>query len=61
MAAANGPTPAPLTPQDQAELGQIQAYLNGLTSLKAKFLQIAPDGSASQGIAWLERPGRMRF
>ncbi len=61
MAAANGPTPAPLTPQDQAELDQIQAYLNGLTSLKAKFLQIAPDGSASQGIAWLERPGRMRF
>ncbi|MGH7103881.1 MAG: LolA family protein [Acetobacteraceae bacterium] len=61
MAAANGPTPAPLTPRDQAELEQIQAYLNGLTSLKAKFLQIAPDGSASQGIAWLERPGRMRF
>lgn len=61
MAAANGPTPAPLTPQDQAELERIQAYLNGLTSLKAKFLQIAPDGSASQGIAWLERPGRMRF
>ncbi|MGH7071942.1 MAG: LolA family protein [Acetobacteraceae bacterium] len=61
LAAGNGPTPAPLTPQDQADLARIEAYLNGLTSLKAKFLQIAPDGSVSQGIAWLERPGRMRF
>ena len=55
------PRPAPLSPADQAEVGRIAAYLNGLTALKAKFLQVAPDGSVSQGIAWLERPGRMRF
>lgn len=60
-AAQQGPTPARLTPADQATVEQIAAYLNSLTSLKAKFLQIAPDGSVSQGLAWMERPGRMRF
>jgi outer membrane lipoprotein-sorting protein len=53
--------PAPLTPQDQADLNRIQAYLNGITTLKARFIQAAPDGSTSSGIAWMERPGRMRF
>ena len=55
------PTPAALSPADEAELHRIATYLNGLTALKAKFLQVAPDGSVSQGLAWLERPGRMRF
>jgi outer membrane lipoprotein-sorting protein len=49
------------TPQDQADLARIQAYLNNLRTLKARFIQVAPDGSTSSGIAWLERPGRMRF
>ncbi|MBV9784434.1 MAG: outer membrane lipoprotein carrier protein LolA [Acidisphaera sp.] len=49
------------TAQDQADLRRIQAYLDGMHSLKARFLQIAPDGSTSGGTAWLERPGRMRF
>jgi outer membrane lipoprotein-sorting protein len=46
---------------DPAVLQQIQAYLNSIHSLKARFLQIAPDGSQSGGTVWLERPGRMRF
>jgi outer membrane lipoprotein-sorting protein len=50
-----------LTAQDQADLARIEAYLNGLHTLKARFLQVAPDGSTSGGLAWLERPGRMRF
>ncbi|MGH7118397.1 MAG: LolA family protein [Acetobacteraceae bacterium] len=60
-AAAQKPTPAPLTSAERQAVAQIAAYLNGLTSLKAKFLQIAPDGAVSQGLAWMERPGRMRF
>ncbi|HVC61893.1 MAG TPA: outer membrane lipoprotein carrier protein LolA [Acetobacteraceae bacterium] len=51
----------PPTPRDAADLGQIEAYLNGIHTLKAHFLQVAPDGAISQGTAWLERPGRMRF
>lgn len=50
-----------LSAADQASLQQIQAYLNALRTLKARFLQIAPNGRESAGTAWLERPGRMRF
>ena len=49
------------TAQDKADLARIEAYLNNLKALKARFLQVAPDGAISQGTAWLERPGRMRF
>ena len=44
-----------------ADIARIEAYLNGLRSLKARFLQIAPNGQTAQGTAWLVRPGRMRF
>ncbi len=52
---------APLTPQDRADLLRIQAYLDSIRTLHARFLQVAPDGRTSEGQAWLERPGRMRF
>ena len=47
--------------QDQADIGRIEAYLNGLKTLKAHFMQVAQDGGLSEGTAWIERPGRMRF
>jgi outer membrane lipoprotein-sorting protein len=50
-----------LTPRDRDDIDRIQDYLNGLHTLKARFLQIAPNGATSEGTAWLERPGRMRF
>ena len=50
-----------LSAQDRADVTRIEAYLNALRSIKARFLQVAPDGSTSQGQAWLVRPGRMRF
>lgn len=52
---------AALSAQDRADLGRIEAYLNGIKTLRAHFTQVAPDGSLSQGTAWMERPGRMRF
>ena len=48
-------------PQDLADLQRVEAYLNGIRTLKAHFLQVAPDGGISEGTVWLERPGRMRF
>ena len=60
-AAASAPVAAPLTPADRADLGRIEAYLNAVDTLKAHFLQIAPDGSTAEGTAWMQRPGRMRF
>jgi outer membrane lipoprotein-sorting protein len=50
-----------LSAQDRADIGRIEAYLNDLRSLKAHFMQVAQDGGISEGTAWLERPGRMRF
>ena len=50
-----------LTARDQADIGRVEAYLNGIHTLKARFQQIAPNGSLSGGTAWMERPGRMRF
>jgi outer membrane lipoprotein-sorting protein len=49
------------TPQDNADLRRIEVYLDGLRTLKAHFLQVAPNGQITQGTAWLDRPGRMRF
>lgn len=59
--AAPPPRAMALTPQDRADLARIETYLNGLRTLKARFLQVAPDGTTSQGTAYLQRPGRMRF
>jgi outer membrane lipoprotein-sorting protein len=52
---------APLSAQDRADIARIEAYLNGLKSLKAHFFQATQDGAMSEGTAWLQRPGRMRF
>jgi outer membrane lipoprotein-sorting protein len=61
LGATTPPVPARLSPRDEADLARIQVYLNDIRTLKARFLQVAPDGSTSQGIAWMQRPGRMRF
>ena len=52
---------AGLTPDDQAELGRIEDYLNSITTLRARFDQVAPDGALAHGMFYLRRPGRMRF
>ncbi|GAB0117484.1 LolA family protein [Acidisoma sp. 7E03] len=51
----------PTTPQDQADIAKIEAYLNGITSLKARFLQVDAQGNSIGGNVWMHRPGRMRF
>ncbi|HBK08561.1 MAG TPA: outer membrane lipoprotein carrier protein LolA [Acetobacteraceae bacterium] len=50
-----------LSAQDKADIARVETYLDGLKSLKARFTQVAQNGSISEGTAWLERPGRMRF
>ena len=52
---------APLTATDRADITRIEAYLNGFQTLKSRFLQIAGDGSTSEGTAWISRPGKLRF
>lgn len=42
-------------------LDAISAYLDGLTTAWARFIQINPDNSRSSGQLFLKRPGRIRF
>lgn len=58
---ADTPVGAVLSDADHATLTRIEAYLNTLTALKARFTQIGVDGGTATGTAWLVRPGRMRF
>ena len=59
--AARAQAQAALTPQDRADIARIEGYLNGVRTLHSRFRQTAPNGGTSEGQAWLERPGRLRF
>lgn len=50
-----------LADADRADVARIETYLTNLHTLKARFLQVAPNNSVSEGVVWLDRPGRMRF
>ena len=50
-----------LTKQDVADLVRIERHLNGIKTMQARFLQISSDGSYSEGMIHLSRPGRMRI
>jgi outer membrane lipoprotein-sorting protein len=39
----------------------VEAYLNGIRTLHARFIQTANDGRQAAGDFYLHRPGRMRF
>jgi outer membrane lipoprotein-sorting protein len=49
------------TPENTAELQRIDAYLNGIRTMKGGFVQIDPDGAVDQGTFAIAKPGRMRF
>ena len=51
----------PLSEQDKADIGRAEAYMNGITTLKARFQQFAPNGNVAEGTAYFWRPGRMRL
>lgn len=52
---------APLTPQDREDIARIEQYLNGITTLEAKFLQVAERGATLSGQFYIKRPGKLRF
>lgn len=60
-AAAQLAATPPSTPQDQADIARVEAYLNSITSMKARFLQVDANGNSVGGNVWMHRPGRMRF
>jgi outer membrane lipoprotein-sorting protein len=42
-------------------VARIEAWLQGITTLRARFTQLAPDGRLATGRVFLQRPGRLRF
>jgi len=60
--AAAQPLPSiQLTAQQIADVARINTYLNNLSNMSGRFLQINPDGVLSEGAFYLARPGRARF
>jgi hypothetical protein len=47
-----------LTAGEAAALKKAEAYLNGIKTLKARFLQVNPDGKSVEGDAYVHRVGR---
>jgi outer membrane lipoprotein-sorting protein len=48
-------------PERQAAIQSVEDYLGSLSTLKARFVQIANDGKQVEGTFYLKRPGRMRI
>ncbi|MCF3945889.1 outer membrane lipoprotein carrier protein LolA [Acidiphilium sp. AL] len=57
----DGVSATPAVTGSQALLAQVSAYLNGLKTITARFMQVGPDGSVRTGKAIVQRPGKMRF
>lgn len=45
----------------EVELARLEAYFDALDTLRARFEQVAADGSVTAGVISLDRPGRVRF
>ena len=57
--AATAPTAAPQ--QSTETLARLEAYLNQITTLHARFVQVSSNGAFAEGDLYLDRPGRLRF
>jgi outer membrane lipoprotein-sorting protein len=52
---------SPFTREQQAALANITAYFNSFTLMEGKFTQVGAHGEKSEGVFFLNRPGRIRF
>lgn len=59
--AVAAPIPAQLSLEDRVLIDRIEAYLNSLFTMQARFVQASSNGGAAQGQVFLSRPGRMRI
>ena len=50
-----------LTPQDKIDIKRIENYLESLSTLKSRFLQVASNGNISYGKFFMSRPGKIRI
>ncbi|MCH8000447.1 MAG: outer membrane lipoprotein carrier protein LolA [Proteobacteria bacterium] len=52
---------AVLSPDQSAAVRRAVRYLNAMTTLKARFIQISSNGAYAEGQMIIQRPGRLRF
>jgi outer membrane lipoprotein-sorting protein len=57
VAAAAGKT---LTAEDRQDVQRVEDYLNGITTMQARFQQYSEQGGLAHGRIYLRRPGRVR-
>lgn len=47
--------------EDSAALARVQAYLNSMRTLQARFEQVSANGTVTVGTLWMQRPGHLRL
>jgi outer membrane lipoprotein-sorting protein len=52
---------AALSPEDRADIGRIEQYLNSIHTIQSRFDQLSQSGAAATGTIYLQRPGHMRI
>ncbi len=60
FAAGTNAAPA-LSDVDRFDLKRIEAYLNGIKTIKARFLQVSSGGDYSEGNLYFAKPGKLRL
>lgn len=60
-APASAPKGKAPTDADRADIQRIQDYLNGVRTMKAKFIQTDTNGKQVSGMVSMQRPGKMRL
>ena len=60
-AAAARPRAADITGEERAEIQRIERYLNGMTTMQARFLQASSNGQYAEGSLYISRPGKLRI
>ena len=52
---------AALSADDKANVERALAYLNDISSLRARFVQVSSNGAYAEGEVLVDRPGKLRF
>ena len=60
-AAAARPQAADISREERAEINRIERYLNGMTTLQARFVQVSSNGQFAEGSLYISRPGKLRI
>lgn len=59
--AAAEPRALTLSPEEKVLVQRVEDYLNAITTLESRFVQVSAQGGFARGKFYLQRPGRMRF